>query len=297
VKNGESGSSLYDPMIDPFIACGGKLNMEKIKDNIYVETGFLGCNPSFVVTSNGIIIIDTPQRPSEAFKWRKEIQTFGEIAYIINTDHHADHAVGNYYFDADIIMHETTAKRLDAERFRDWLRLIEPQAESVVDHYFVKKPKFTFSERMNLYIGEDVFELMHVKSHTEDETLIYMPKKKVLFAGDTVCTNALPSLRESYPLEWLECLQKIEELDFEVLVPGHGKIGDKNSVRWFRKELSTLINSVRERIDRGVSRDEIIRELRYEDVVHSKYPASFSAHFDQNMNKNIGRLYDFLKEE
>jgi len=269
--------------------------MKKIKDNIYVETGFLGCNPSFVVTSNGIVMIDTPQKPSEAFRWRKEIQTFGDIAYIINTDHHADHAIGNYYFDADIIMHENTAKKLDAGRFRDWVRLIEPQAEPVTEHYFVKKPMFTFSEKMSLRIGEDIFELMHVRSHTEDETLIYMPGKKVLFAGDTVCANVIPSLRDSYPLEWLEALQKIEELDVEVVVPGHGEIGDKGSIRRFRKELSTLINRVRERIDQGVSRDEIIRELRYEDVVHSGYPASLSAYFDQNMDKNIGRLCDVLK--
>jgi cyclase len=118
-----------------------------------------------------------------------------------------------------------------------------------------------------------------------------------LFTGDSVCTNGIPSLRESYPLEWLESLRKIEELDFEVLVPGHGEIGDKDSVRRFRKELSTLINRVRERIDQGVSRDEIIKEMRYEDVIHSKYPASVSALFDQNMNKNIGRLYDLLREK
>lgn len=47
--------------------------MERIKDNIYVETEFLGCNPSFVVTSNGIVMIDVPGlRPLEALKWKKE---------------------------------------------------------------------------------------------------------------------------------------------------------------------------------------------------------------------------------
>ena len=72
--------------------------MEKIKENIFVETEFLGCNPSFVVTKEGVVMIDTPQRPDEAFRWRKEIQKYGEISYIINTDHHHDHAIGNFYF-------------------------------------------------------------------------------------------------------------------------------------------------------------------------------------------------------
>jgi len=90
---------------------------------------------------------------------------------------------------------------------------------------------------MNLHMGEDLFTLIHVRSHTEDETLVYMPERKVIFTGDTVCTNGIPSVRESYPLEWLEALQLIDELDFDVLVPGHGDIGNKDSVKQFRKEL------------------------------------------------------------
>ena len=90
--------------------------MEKIKDNIYVETEYLGCNPSFVVTSNGVVMIDAPgQKPFEALEWKKEIAKHGDIVYIINTDHHIDHSVGNYFFSGDIIVHEGTMKKLLAE--------------------------------------------------------------------------------------------------------------------------------------------------------------------------------------
>lgn len=60
--------------------------MERIKENIFVETEFVGCNPGFVVTKEGVVMIDTPQRPDEAFRWRKEIQKYGEISYIIAGD-------------------------------------------------------------------------------------------------------------------------------------------------------------------------------------------------------------------
>jgi hypothetical protein len=43
--------------------------MQQITNNIYVETGFKGCNTSFVVTSEGVVIIDTPMVPEEAKKW------------------------------------------------------------------------------------------------------------------------------------------------------------------------------------------------------------------------------------
>jgi len=272
--------------------------MEKVRNNIFVETEFLGCNPSFIVTSCGVVMIDTPQKPCEAFQWRREIQNFGEVIYIINTDHHRDHAIGDYYFDAETIMHEGTEKRLTSPEYmelcRNWVKLLDPQSGPVIDHYFVRKPTFTYADRMTLHMGGDIFTLIHVRSHTADETLVYMPEKKVLFAGDTVCTNGIPSLYESYPLEWLDALQLIETLDFEVLVPGHGKVGNKDSMRQFRKELKILIDRAQDLINQGLDRERIIRDLQYEDVVHSKYPPSVTAHFQQNMGKNIGRLYDAL---
>jgi len=47
--------------------------MKKITNNIYVETGFRGCNPGFVVTKEGVVMIDAPQIPTDALKWRDEI--------------------------------------------------------------------------------------------------------------------------------------------------------------------------------------------------------------------------------
>jgi len=270
--------------------------MEKIKENIYIETGFLGCNPSFVITKEGIVMIDAPQRPDEALRWRKEIQKYGEIAYIITTDHHQDHAIGNFYFDGDIITHEGTMKRLLTEGFADlckqWVLKLDPQFGPLVENYSVRRPKITYSERMSLYLGDDLFELIHVESHTQDETLVYMPRKKVLFSGDTVCTRQIPSLHESYPFSWLKALELVETLAFDVVVPGHGEVGDKETFREFRHDLWGLIKRVEEKIDRGSTREEVIQQMKYKDTVHSKYPQSLADFFDDLMEKNIGRLYD-----
>jgi cyclase len=272
--------------------------MEKVKDNIYVETEYLGCNASFVITSEGIVMVDTPLKPEDAFQWRREIYKNGNIKYIINTDHHKDHAIGNYYFGADTIMHEGTMRKLIAadyvENCRDWIKSLDPQSGSLMNNYFVRKPKFTFTDKMTIYVGDDIFELSHIKSHTEDETLVYMPNKKVLFTGDTVCTNGIPNLYQSYPLEWLKSLEMIGTLDFEVLVPGHGEIGNKNSAKQFHNELSMLINRAQETIDQGLSREAFISEFQYKDCVHSEYPSKVSEHFEQNRIKNIARLYDSL---
>ena len=89
--------------------------MQQLTPNIYVDTQFIipvsgpgpyGCNPSFVVTSEGVVLIDTPALPTYALKWRDEISKRGEIKYIINTEYHPDHISGNYFFPGTVVAHE-----------------------------------------------------------------------------------------------------------------------------------------------------------------------------------------------
>src|SRR5258708_13255156 len=61
-------------------------------------TKLRGCNPSIVVTSDGVVVVDTPQLPSKAVKMRREAESRGAIRYVINTEHHVDRIFGNYYF-------------------------------------------------------------------------------------------------------------------------------------------------------------------------------------------------------
>ena len=72
--------------------------MRKVSAHIYVETSLRGCNPGFVVTKEGIVMIDSPQVPSDALRWRDELTGRGEIIYLINTEPHRDHIIGNFFF-------------------------------------------------------------------------------------------------------------------------------------------------------------------------------------------------------
>ena len=72
--------------------------MQQLNDRVYTETTVRGCNPSFVITSAGTVVIDTPQLPTRAVAMRKEVESHCPIRYLINTEHHVDHIFGNYYF-------------------------------------------------------------------------------------------------------------------------------------------------------------------------------------------------------
>jgi cyclase len=72
--------------------------VEQVTENVFTSTKIRGCNPSFVATSDGVVVVDTPQLPSKAVKMRSEAESHGVIRYVINTEHHVDHIFGNYYF-------------------------------------------------------------------------------------------------------------------------------------------------------------------------------------------------------
>ena len=74
------------------------LDLEKVTPNVYTTTKLRGCNPSFVTTSDGVVVIDTPQLPTRAVAMRAEAESHGPIRYLINTENHVDHIFGNWWF-------------------------------------------------------------------------------------------------------------------------------------------------------------------------------------------------------
>src|SRR5437764_2031219 len=72
--------------------------MRRVGPHAFTEIYFAGCNPSFVETSDGYVMIDSPQQPIDAVRWRERMEEKAPIRYLINTEPHGDHISGNAYF-------------------------------------------------------------------------------------------------------------------------------------------------------------------------------------------------------
>jgi cyclase len=60
-------------------------NVTKVTPNVFTNTKLRGSNPSFVVTSDGVVASVTPQLPSRAGEWRAVAESHGPIRYLVNT--------------------------------------------------------------------------------------------------------------------------------------------------------------------------------------------------------------------
>jgi glyoxylase-like metal-dependent hydrolase (beta-lactamase superfamily II) len=222
----------------------------KLADDVYVYR-HLFHQAIFIVTSQGVIVTDPISL--EAATWLKaEIKKLTEqpIRYVVYSHDHADHITGGSVFadSATFVSHSAV-----------------PQAIQKGSRSNTPLPDLTFTDRMFIDLGGKRVELIYTgKNHSDNSLVLLLPQSKVLFAVDfipveTVAYRALP---DGYPDDWIESLKQVEQLDFETLVPGHGKIGKKEHVQQFRNYLEDLRAVVSEQIKKGASLEEAKKNVR-----------------------------------
>ena len=200
--------------------------MQKITDGVYVETEFQGCNSSLVVTGEGVVVIDTPMVPAEAKKWAEEAEKHGPVRYVINCEPHGDHISGNCYFGGTGIAHEGTRRAIlksSVEDMKNMLKMMAPDSPPLEEDFYYRPPEITLTDKLTLYMGKHTLQLVHMPGHTPYQVTVYVPEEKVVFTSDNVNLGTLV-FRDSLPDVWLESLKKYEELDVDMVVPGHGKV-------------------------------------------------------------------------
>ena len=199
----------------------------------------------FITTPKGVIVTDPIS--SDAATWLKaKIKTLTDqpVRYVIYSHHHDDHITGGSVFadQASFVSHAAAREKI--------LQAADPTTPV---------PDLTFTDRMSIDLGGKHVELIYSgKNHSDNSLVVLLPQNKLLFAVDfiPVETVAYRTMRSDYPDDWIESLKQVEQLDFETLVPGHGKVGKKEHVRQFRGYLEDLRAAVEEQVRKGASMEE-----------------------------------------
>jgi glyoxylase-like metal-dependent hydrolase (beta-lactamase superfamily II) len=230
----------------------------------------------FVVTPAGIIATDPINR--DAATWLKaELQRrFNQpVRYLVYSHDHADHISGGEVFadTATVVAHERAREVIIGEK--------RPTAV----------PSVTISERGMIDLGGTVMQLIFTgRNHSDNSLVMYFPVERVLFAVDFIPVDSMAfrDFPDAYMPDWIESLRRVEQIDFDVLVPGHGPLGRKQHVTAFRNYLEDLRNQVTVLAREGKSVDEVKRAVNLD-----KYRSW--AGFEQMAQLNIEGMYRLVQ--
>ncbi|MEE8260112.1 MAG: MBL fold metallo-hydrolase [Nitrospinaceae bacterium] len=236
-----------------------------------------GANSTFITTKEGVIVIDTRGNKTEAAQVLKAIRkaTSQPVVYVVNSHFHKENISGNGVF--------KFARTLIAQK--QALAMIVTEAER--EKRKVTPPNLSFEKKLELKLGKYHLKLIHPgPAHTDGDLYVYIPKWRILITGGMVFNHIIPFLGDSTIESWLHALVEMEDLDAEVIVPGHGPVGGKPIVTQMKHYLMELKRYVSDALDDGKNLPDTLT------LVKEKLKKKYSGwqHFER-VDENIVRAY------
>lgn len=157
----------------------------------------------------------------------------------------------------------------------------------------VRAPDLVFKDRMRVTLGGSEAEIIHVgqMAHTTDMSVVLFPEQRAVFAVDFLSIGRLP-FRTLVPGQlnaWLNAIRAVEMLDVDVVVTGHGTVGNRSDVAAHRRYLEEL----RDLVAAGIARGATLAELQEEILME---PYQDWLNYDDFRAQNVEGMYRILTE-
>ncbi|MGQ9585653.1 MAG: MBL fold metallo-hydrolase [Anaerolineae bacterium] len=278
-------------------------SLQEVGPGVFANIVETGANLGVIVTKEGPVLVDTPLVPAEARKWREIVAGLNNkpVRFVINTDHHKAHCLGNQHFDAPVIAHEYAWKEMTGfsdsfrQRVADSFRRRNPRAYRELRELQIIPPTITVGDRLNLYIGDRVIRLIHVGGHTPATTLVHVPDAKVVFTGDCFVNGYHPYMAQADTEAWLDALQTVRRLEADVIVPGHGPLATAEDTQILSDYIRLARRKVRAHLLAGRSKSETTNLLVDEVMPLYSKPTGRRDRLQSKIRTGLGRIYDDLK--
>ena len=163
------------------------VEVEKVKDNLYVLRGG-GGNTAVFLTAGGVVVVDAknPGWGQPILDKIKEL-TPKPITMLINTHTHGDHVSGNVEFPAtiDFVAQENTKVNME-------------KMPIFKEHNGVGMAKRTFKDKMTIGKGADQIDLYYFgRGHTNGDAWVVFPALRTVHSGDIFASKSVPLIDEA----------------------------------------------------------------------------------------------------
>lgn len=232
-----------------------ELAIEQVRDGIYMIRSAASGNITVLVSDDGVLLVDSKfEREYDRYMELLRTVTDQPIRFVINTHMHGDHTGGNARLaelDADIVASENARKRL-----------AEAQALGL--------PNITFDDHLRLYFGGKPLDLYWFgRGHTDGDIVIHMPDENLILTGDLFAGWG-PSIRlidyngGGSLVHWSETLERVLELEFDTVIPGHSGVTDRAMLQGYLDETVRMQELIRELSRAGRTPEEITAAVQGE---------------------------------
>jgi glyoxylase-like metal-dependent hydrolase (beta-lactamase superfamily II) len=276
------------------------VSFDKLSDNAYAYTAEGDPNTGIIVGDDAVLVADTQATPVMAQDVIRRIRqvTDKPIKYVVLTHYHAVRVLGaTAYQPQEIIASQDTYDLIVERGQQDMKSEIErfPRLFRAVESVpGLTWPTVTFKGEMTLWLGKLEVKLLQLgRGHTKGDTVVWLPKQKIMLSGDLVEYDATPYAGDCYYEDWPQTLDAIAALKPERLVPGRGPALTtpqqvQEGLRSTRAFVSDLYAAVREGAQRGKDLRTVYRETY--DKLKPKYGSWVI--FDHCMPFDVSRAYD-----
>src|SRR6185436_18514332 len=238
------------------------LEIQKVKDNLYMITGG-GGNTAAFITETGVVIVDTKiQGNGPAILEKVKSVTTKPVTMVINTHTHFDHVGSNNAFTGmvEFVAHENCKASMEKM----------PAFQSDEGKKFL--PGRTFKDTLSLLKGNDRIDLYYFgRGHTGGDTFVVFPALKVMHAGDMFAfSKALPLIDVTvggsgleYPKTLMKAAAGIKGVDS--VIPVHSPVTDWAAFKEYGEFLRDFVAAVTQAKKDGKTAEQAVTDLKLPD--------------------------------
>lgn len=213
-------------------------------------------NLSFIIAEDAVVVFNGGGSYLLAKALHEEIKKTTDlpVKYLVYENAQGHAVLGGSYWKelgVEIIAHENTPEILQHTSEN----IIERAQNSLKDKFFKSQiimPDRTFKDQYTIPVkGRKIVLMRFGNSHSPDDTQLWLPDDKLLISGDFAFNERLlPILKHTNIREWIKNWDKIETLNPEIIIPGHGDVTDLQTVTYYTENyLTYMLKKVEEVLD------------------------------------------------
>ena len=208
-----------------------------------------GANVGLIQTTDGFVVIDTTSREADVRRFLAAVGVSpSDVCLVCITHSHNDHTKGIPIFDCPILAHKLTHQRIAKRKSTKSKRQL---------------PTEVFEDQRNIDIGGTRLEFIHAGGHTPGSSVVWLPKDKVLFAGDLIFEGRYPFLATADVSDLMKALKWLLTLGAQVIVPGHGLLCGEETVVGQLNYIQSSWDRTANHIAQGHSLNKVLKDPEY----------------------------------